>query len=91
MIAIHYQQKGQIQMPSKLCKWGNSLGVRLPQHVAECAGLSAGDYLYINLIDGEIIIRPVKARDVHSGYAAKDSAESASVRTNSTETPAEKW
>lgn len=58
-------------MASKLCKWGNSLGVRLPQHIAERTGLVAGDYLYILIMDnGEIVIRPVKAHDIPAGYAA---------------------
>jgi len=56
-------------MPSKLCVWGNSLGVRLPRYVAERTGVQAGDYLFINVTDaGEILIRPVKPRDVHPGY-----------------------
>ena len=58
-------------MPSKLCRWGNSLGIRLPQYIAERTGLVAGDYLYIQLNDaGEIVIRPVKAIEVAAGYAA---------------------
>ena len=66
-------------MPSKLCKWGNSLGVRLPQHIAERTGLVAGDYLYITLMDnGEIVIRPVKAREIPAGYVVDEPAK----RTN---------
>lgn len=57
-------------MPTKLCVWGNSLGVRLPKHVAQCANLQAGDYLFVRLTDaGDIVMRPVKPRDVHPGYA----------------------
>ena len=60
-------------MPSKLCKWGNSLGVRLPQYITERTGLCAGDYLYVRLTDaGDILIRPVKARDVPAGYQPDD-------------------
>ena len=60
-------------MPSKLCKWGNSLGVRLPQYIAERTGLRSGDYLYILLTDaGDIVIRPVQARDVPAGYQLGD-------------------
>jgi len=60
-------------MPSKLCKWGNSLGVRLPQYIAERTGLSAGDYLYVRLTDaGDIVIHPVKARDIPAGYQSGD-------------------
>lgn len=56
-------------MPSKLCKWGNSLGVRLPQYIAERTGLAAGDYLYIGIRDnGDIVIRPVKAKEIPKGY-----------------------
>ena len=52
-------------MPSKLCIWGNSLGVRLPRHVAEVTGVQAGDYLYVRVADsGEIVITPVKPREM---------------------------
>lgn len=48
-------------MPTKLNRWGNSLGLRLPQYVVERAGLAAGDHLYVRLLDsGEIMIRAVK-------------------------------
>lgn len=57
-------------MTTKLCVWGNSLGVRLPKYVAERSGARAGDYLYITVSDdGAIIIRPIKPRDVHPAYA----------------------
>jgi len=78
-------------MPSKLCKWGNSLGIRLPRYVAERAGLSAGDFLYINLIDNEIIIRPVKARDVPAGYATPDSVTSGKTNMERKAPTTEKW
>lgn len=78
-------------MPSKLCKWGNSLGVRLPQFITERVGLSAGDYLYINLIGNEIVIRTVKARDIPSGYAAPESVESEKPRTATKDPTPEKW
>jgi hypothetical protein len=56
-------------MPVKLCRWGNSLGIRVPAYVAEVTGLTAGDYLSIRVIDnGDIVIRPVKAKDVPAGY-----------------------
>ena len=52
-------------MSTKLSKWGNSLGVRLPKYVVERTGLAPGDYLFIRLTDaGDIVIRPVKARDI---------------------------
>lgn len=59
-------------MPSKLCKWGNSLGVRLPQYIAERLSLTAGDYLYIDLRGGEIVIRPVKASEIPKGFQSAE-------------------
>jgi AbrB family looped-hinge helix DNA binding protein len=56
-------------MTTKLCVWGNSLGIRLPKYVAERSGVAAGDYLFITVNDdGEIIIRPVKPRAIHPDY-----------------------
>lgn len=56
-------------MPTKLCKWGNSLGLRLPQYVIERTGLRPGDYLAIRLADsGDIVIRAVTARDIPAGF-----------------------
>lgn len=57
-------------MTVKLSRWGNSLGVRVPHHIAEQRGLAAGDYLYIKLLDsGDILIRPVKPTEIPSEYA----------------------
>lgn len=78
-------------MPSMLCKWGNSLGVRLPQFITERAGLSAGDYLYINLTGKEIVIRPVKTRDIPAGYAAPDSVNFWKTSTATKDPTPEKW
>ena len=78
-------------MPYKLCKWGNSLGVRLPQFITERVGLSAGDYLYINLIGDEIVIRPVKARDAHAGYASPDVVNSVKTGMARKGSDTEKW
>ncbi|WP_371929819.1 AbrB/MazE/SpoVT family DNA-binding domain-containing protein [Uliginosibacterium sp. 31-16] len=47
----------------KLCVWGNSLGVRLPSHVAEMTGVRAGDELNVRVSDAGIIeITPAKLR-----------------------------
>ena len=49
----------------KLCRWGNSLGIRVPVHIAERAALQIGDSVYLRLLDsGEILIRIAKARDI---------------------------
>lgn len=76
-------------MASKLCVWGNSLGVRLPKYVADVTGVQPGDYLYITVNDsGEIVIRPVKQRDVHPGYAQVGSKGTTKTVTPTVE---EKW
>jgi antitoxin component of MazEF toxin-antitoxin module len=77
-------------MPSKLCKWGNSLGVRLPQYVVERSGVRAGDYLFIRLTDsGEIVVRPVKPRDVHAAFQV--SACAVNPPSSSPQESPEKW
>jgi antitoxin component of MazEF toxin-antitoxin module len=76
-------------MPTKLCNWGNSLGVRLPKYVVERTGVRPGDYLFINLTDaGDIVIRPVKARDIHPGYVALDSPP---LRKKQVDADLDKW
>lgn len=47
-------------MPTRLCPWGHSLGLRIPSVIAQAAGLRAGSYLEVRLLDcGEIRLRPV--------------------------------
>ncbi len=63
-------------MPSKLSKWGNSLGVRVPSHIAERAGLQCGDQLYIRLLDsGDIMVRAVRPGASPPGYAVPNGGE----------------
>ncbi len=79
-------------MTTKLCVWGNSLGVRLPKYVVERSGVRPGDYLYITVNDdGEIIIRPVKPRAIHPGYGTTaKKAKAKSVVPNDPEVT-EEW
>jgi antitoxin MazE len=46
-------------METKVQKWGNSLGVRIPRSVAAEARLSAGSAVQISAQDDAIVIRPV--------------------------------
>ena len=49
-------------MSVRLCRWGNSTGLRLPQSLLEAAGLAAGGYVSLRLLDnGDIRVRPVGA------------------------------
>lgn len=46
--------KGQIQ------KWGNSLALRIPKGIAEEAGVGQGMPVSVELVEGRIIITPIK-------------------------------
>jgi antitoxin MazE len=39
-------------------KWGNSLGVRIPQNVAAEIGLAVGTVVNVEVIDNKVIISP---------------------------------
>ena len=48
---------------SRISKWGNSLGVRVPREVAARAGLSEGARIDIEgYVDGRIVITPSRCR-----------------------------
>jgi antitoxin component of MazEF toxin-antitoxin module len=60
-------------MPTKLNKWGNSLGLRLPQYVVDHLTLRAGDHMYINVTDaGEIVISAVRPRENSEFYGPSE-------------------
>ena len=47
-------------MSVRLCRWGNSTGLRLPKSVLEMAGLAAGGYVSLRVLDnGDIRVRPM--------------------------------
>lgn len=47
-------------MQTKVAKWGNSLGVRIPQWVAEKAEINDGSIVEISFKDDAIIIKKKK-------------------------------
>ncbi len=47
-------------MQTRIQKWGNSLGLRIPKSFAEQAGVEAGSEVDVSLEDGELIIRPTR-------------------------------
>lgn len=46
-------------MVTRVQKWGNSLGLRLPKFAAEEARISAGTEVDVSARNGEIIVRPL--------------------------------
>jgi antitoxin MazE len=49
-------------MVSKVRKWGNSQGLRLPKHVLESADIFVGDDVEVIPQEGQIIIKKVSRR-----------------------------
>jgi len=47
-------------MLSKVQKWGNSLGLRIPKSFAEEARVQAGSTVDISLQGGQLVVRPVQ-------------------------------
>ena len=47
-------------MQTRIQRWGNSLGLRIPKAFAEQAGVEAGSEGDLALDDGELIIRPAR-------------------------------
>jgi antitoxin MazE len=49
-------------MMSKVQRWGNSQGLRLPKHVLESADISVGDNVEIIPQEGQITIKKISKR-----------------------------
>jgi antitoxin MazE len=50
-------------------RWGRSLALRVPQDVAQAAGLTEGEAVEIETDDGDIIVRRPAARAKRRGEA----------------------
>lgn len=46
-------------METRVQKWGNSLGLRIPKPLATEAGLEQNSPVELSLVDGKLIIAPV--------------------------------
>ena len=57
-------------MVTKIQKWGNSQGLRLPKQVLEDARLAVGDDVVVTARDGMIVIAP--ARRVRGKQSLKE-------------------
>ena len=52
-------------MITKILKWGNSLGLRIPKSFAEEVQVSEGSTVDLVLRNGQLIIRVVECNDYH--------------------------
>lgn len=58
-------------MTVRLCRWGNSTGLRIPKVVLEAAGLKPGRAVALRLLDnGDIRMRPIGTKQPAEGSAA---------------------
>jgi len=62
---------------TKVQKWGNSLGLRIPKSFAEQAGVEAGSEVDLSVEDGELVVRPRRVprydlKDLLQGVTAKN-------------------
>lgn len=49
-------------MQTKVQRWGNSLGLRIPKSFAEEAGVEAGSTVDIAVEGGDLVVRPIRPR-----------------------------
>lgn len=47
-------------MPTKIQRWGNSQGVRVPKEVLAAAKLEVGDAVDVRAVDGTLIVTPLR-------------------------------
>jgi antitoxin component of MazEF toxin-antitoxin module len=52
-------------------KWGNSLGVRIPQPIANKVGFTVGMEVTIEVVDNTVVISPVKRKYQLDGRASR--------------------
>lgn len=49
-------------MLTTVSKWGNSLALRLPRHIAESVRLTDGQTVEVEVADETIVVRPARKR-----------------------------
>lgn len=63
-----YNRTERVRMHTKIQRWGNSLGLRIPKSFAAEAQVAAGSTVNISVEDGALIVRSVSERK----YALED-------------------
>jgi len=54
-------------MQTRLQKWGNSIGLRIPKSFAAEVGVEAGSEVDLTLREGELRVRPLQSRRLSLG------------------------
>ena len=47
-------------MPTKIQRWGNSQGLRIPKEVLAEAHIEVGDEVEVRAVDGKIVVTPLR-------------------------------
>lgn len=47
-------------MQTRIQRWGNSLGLRIPRGLAEDAGVGAGAEVDLSIRNGELVVKPAR-------------------------------
>lgn len=68
-------------MQTKIQRWGNSLGLRIPRAFAEEAGVGAGSEVDLSIQDGDLVVKPAR----RSRYLLKDLLRKVTSRNLHTE------
>jgi antitoxin MazE len=55
---LYIHEKGGVCVESRVRKWGNSLGIRVPQAIAKDVGLSQDCLISLEVQAGQLIVRP---------------------------------
>ena len=71
-------------MLTKIQKWGNSLGLRIPKSLASEASVGAGSTVDIAIEDGGLVVRPIRLpkyslQDLLRGITARNRHEEIST------------
>jgi antitoxin MazE len=51
-------------MQTRVRKWGNSLGLRIPKALAEEAGVGEGSAVFVSVARGNLVVKPDRSRKV---------------------------
>jgi antitoxin MazE len=50
----------EVSVQTKIQRWGNSLGLRIPRSFAEEAGVEAGSEVDLSLRGGDLVVKPAR-------------------------------
>lgn len=53
-------------MRATICKWGNSLALRIPKSIAEDVALTEGSVVELCVKDGRLVAEPLMVEDLRS-------------------------